>query len=310
MSLPGAPRRLVCGISIGESGDDGIVVSPVDRNLATRVLELAAKIGGEVAFVHVVDWLRDRSEAEADAIAADLREILDGDLQAIASEAAALGVSFVQEFRAGKPWRQLLRFAAEWEADVIAVSPHREKLSMPGRVFHGSTATRVLKHSLVPVWVVPPSFQEVRRILALVDQGPVSARVVETARALAEIYGAERYALSCLDYPDDMVLARLPRAHEAIQLYHGDLRDHAHAALKRLTKKGEGEDWKLLLGEDWVVRLAPKVVADKGIDLVVLGGVSKPRLAGALLGTTAQRLLERVAVSAWVVRPDGSPPGH
>ena len=63
-----------------------------------------------------------------------------------------------------------------------------------------------------------------------------------------------------------------------------------------------GTEGKLTLGADWVVRQAPTLIADRDIDLVVLAGNSKPRLAGALLGTTAERLLERVEASVWVVR--------
>jgi nucleotide-binding universal stress UspA family protein len=297
----------VCGISISASGDDGISVSPVDLDLASRALELAAKVDGEIAFVHVVDWLMDGSAADSVGIVTNVREALNVDLRGLTQQAEALGVRVEQVFNEGKPWRELLRFAREWEADVIAVSPHREMLSVPGRIFHGSTTTRVLKHSPIPVWVVTPGFQGVARILALVDQGPASAKVIEATRALAEIYGAERYALSCLAYPDDMALHRLPSALEAIHRYHREVRDDAHAALTQLVGEDERGKWELLLGDDWVVRLAPKVIADKAIDLVVLGGISKPRLAGALLGTTAQRLLERVAVSTWVVRPDGRP---
>ena len=59
------------------------------------------------------------------------------------------------------------------------------------------------------------------------------------------------------------------------------------------------------LSDDWVVRVAPKYVERHGIDLVVLGGLSYPRLKGVLLGTTAERILERTPVATWLIRPDG-----
>ena len=131
----------------------------------------------------------------------------------------------------------------------------------------------------------------------------------EATRTLAKLYGAELYALCCLEYPTDISLHRLPRAQEAIAKYHREVRAQARGELETLT--AGDEDWKLLLGEDWVARLAPRVIEDKKIDLVVMGGVSKPRLAGALLGTTAQRLLDKVSVSTWMVRPERQgPPAH
>jgi nucleotide-binding universal stress UspA family protein len=115
---------------------------------------------------------------------------------------------------------------------------------------------------------------------------------------LAGIYDAERHALCCLDYPGDIELNRLPRAFEEIKRYHREVRDEAFRDLELLTA-GDAS-WKLTLGEDWVVRQAPKLVVDQNIDLVVLARNSKPRLAGVLLGTTAQRLLERVETSVWI----------
>jgi universal stress protein E len=209
----------------------------------------------------------------------------------------------------GKPSRELLKVADEEDADVIVVSPRRHAESLGSRIFHGRTATRILKESTCPVWVVEPKCGPPARILALLDRSLVSPMVVDATRSLAKLYDAELFALCCLEYPSDISLHRLPRAQDAISKYHHQIRAQARRDLTLLTQ-GE-ESWKLLLGEDWVARLAPRLVEDKKIDLVVLGGVSRPRLAGALLGTTAQRLLDHVSVSTWVVRPERQgPPAH
>lgn len=280
---------------------------PADEHTARQVLQLAAKVGAAVRFVHVVDWIDERLRDSEDALVEIVHNELDDPLLALDREAERQGVTSSHELREGSPWRELLRAARDWSADVVAISPRRDETSLVDRVLHGSTAIRVLKEARCPVWVVDPSLQAVRRVLALVDGTPVSARVVETARALGRVYQAELVALRCLDYPDDIVLHRLPRARQEIERYHRKVRESARAELQRLTA---GEDkWHLLLGEDWVARQAPRVVQDRQIDLVVLGAVSKPRLAGALIGTTAQRLLEHVGVSAWVVHPAGDDPG-
>ena len=183
------------------------------------------------------------------------------------------------------------------------MSPRREALSMGQRILHGSTTNRVLRGAAQPVWVVESRLAKVAKVMALVDRTEVSSRVVATAAALAEAYGAERYVLSCLEYPDDVVLHRLPNAHKAILHYHQDVKAHAMAELEKLT--GGDTAWKLILNDEWVVRRAPKIIDKEKIDLVVLGSASHSRLRGALLGTTAERLLERCYVSAWVVRPEG-----
>ena len=280
---------------------------PADLHVSRQAMALAAKVGGEVRFVHVVDWLDERLRDSEDELVAIVHNELGDPLLELDREAEAHGIPSSHELREGSPWRELLRAAGDWSADVVAISPRRDGTSRVDRVLHGSTATRVLKKAHCPVWIVDPAQGEVKRVLALVDGSPVSGRVVETARALARIHGAERVALRCLDYPDDIVLQRLQRARQEIERYHRKVRDAARAELQRLT--ADDEKWTLLLGEDWVVRQAPRLVRDQQIDLVVLGAVSRPRLAGALIGTTAQRLLEHVGVSAWVVHPEGDDPG-
>lgn len=294
------PRRILCGIATASREDDGVEICAADRHTARHAMDLAARVGAEIRFLHAVDWIDRRAAgSERDIVEIVGHELVE-DFAALRKETGARAISMGHELCSGKPHAELLRAAREWSADVIAISPRRESLPGLGRVLHGSTCTRVLKDASCPVWVVDPRAREVKRILALVDRSPASPAVVEAAGMLADVYQAERHALCCLDYPDDIALQRLPRAREQIERYHRKTRDEAFDDLEKLT--GGDPSWRLTLGEDWVVRQAPALIADRDIDLVVLAGNSKPRLAGALLGTTAQHLLERAQTSVWLVR--------
>ena len=294
------PRRILCGIATESAEDDSLVICAADRHTARQAMELAARVGAEIRFMHVVDWIDARAaESERDIIEIVGNELVEGWAE-LRRETATRAVSMSHELCRGKPPDELMRTAREWQADVIAISPRRETVSGLGRVLHGSTAARVLKGATCPVWVVDSRAGEVEKVLALIDRSPASPGVVEAASMLADVYGAERHALCCLDYPGDIALHRLPRAREEIERYHREVRDEAFRDLEKLTA-GDAS-WKLTLGADWVVRQAPTLIADRDIDLVVLAGNSKPRMAGALLGTTSQRLLERVEISVWVVR--------
>ncbi len=319
MKAEALPRQIVCGLACQVSEADGrIRLAETDRHTTRQAIDLAsrANLGSSsghsqtsVVFVHVVDWLTERAAQDGPDIVEAVRSELAPDLDEISAHAAEREVSIRHEMKLGRPWRELLKVADSENADVIVISPRRQRQSLGSRIFRGQTATRILKESTCPVWVVEPECGPPRRILSLLDLSPVSEMVVTAARALGGLYGAELYGLCCLDYPSDISLHRLPKAREAMQAYHREVRTDALAKLEQLTA-GETK-WKLLLGEDWVGRLAPRVIDEKKIDLVVMGGVSKPRLAGALLGTTAQRLLDHVAVSTWVVRPERQgPPPH
>ena len=319
MSADALPRRIVCGLACRVSASDGrISLAETDRHTTRQAIDLASRANARagaagprasVVFVHVVDWLTERAAQDGPDIVDAVRRELAPDLDEISANAAEHGVEIRHEMKLGRPWRELLKAADSERADVIVVSPRRQRESLGSRIFRGQTATRILKESTCPVWVVEPECGPPKRILALLDLGPVSSMIVTAARSLGELYDADLYGLCCLDYPSDISLHRLPQARDAIRSYHREVRTDALARLERLTA-GQ-EKWKLLLGEDWVARLAPRVIEEKKIDLVVMGGVSKPRLAGALLGTTAQRLLDHVSVSTWVVRPERKgPPPH
>jgi nucleotide-binding universal stress UspA family protein len=299
------PRRVLCAIaSTSEAESMGLTIAAADRHAAQMALDFAAKVGAAVRFVHVVDFLDARGHASVPLVQQLVRDELTPELAALEAKAGEMGVEASHVFTRGKAWYKLLREAHRWSADLVVLSPRRDKLSFGDRVLHGSTASRVLRKAQCPVWIVDPrSRGETLRVLALVGRTVVSEQVVSAANMLADGLGAERYALHCLDYPNDIALVRMPDARQAIRAYHDEILGEAREDLRRLTG-GKEAGWNLLFENDWVVRKAPSVVEEHEIDVVVLGSLSNRSLAGVLLGTTAGKLLERCQVSAYIVRPD------
>jgi nucleotide-binding universal stress UspA family protein len=291
-----APRRVLCAIaSTSEPESTGLTIAAADRHAARMTVDFAAKVGAAVRFVHVVDFLDARGHSSVPLVQQLVRDELTPELTALEAKAGEMGVKADHVFTRGKAWYKLLREAHRWSADLLVLSPRRDKLSF---------GDRVLRKAQCPVWIVDPrSRGETLRVLALVGRTVVSERVVAAASMLADALGAERYALHCLDYPNDIALVRMPDARQAIREYHDEILGEAREDLRRLTG-GKEAGWELLFENDWVVRKAPSVVEEYEIDVVVLGSLSNRSLAGVLLGTTAGKLLERCQVSAYVVRPD------
>jgi nucleotide-binding universal stress UspA family protein len=297
------PQRILVGISCTPDAASGIAIAAADVASVAQAMWLAEKTGAELRLFHVIDFI-DRELAVGSEVVRVIRDGLDASMAKLCHDAEARGVQASYGFGSGKAWYELLREAHAWSAELLVISPRRETLSFGQRIVHGSSARRVMRKAACPVWVVDPARPVgVRRILALVDGSEISRAVMRSAAALADASGAERVVLRCLDYPEDIALRRQVDAQRALRRHHDDVRQRALAQLEQLAAEAGG-GWTVEQSDDWVVRVAPQLIARHDIDLAVLGCVSAVGLAGVLLGSTAEQLLERAAVSAWIVRPE------
>lgn len=300
----GLPQRIVIGVSCGaDSTPPDLHIAAPDLNTFQHALWLAEQSGAAVHLVHVVDFV----DAKVTSYLPELEELVTRAFVAamgpLEREAEARGVTCTHRLVHGNPWYELLREAHRWEADLIMVSPRRD-LGFSTRLLHGSTTNRLVRKAACPVWVVDPSDDKpgVRRVLALLDGSDTHKEVAATALQFTK-RGATGIALHCMDYPEDIVLRRLPDAQRAIRNYHQSTRDRMRGIMTGVV--GDRDDWTIRLEDDWIGRVAPRIAEEEGIDLIVMACVSYPALKGVLLGSTAERVLQRCHVSMLVVRPEG-----
>lgn len=195
------PQRIVVGVSAEPEADE-LTLSACDRHTFEHVAWLAERVDAEIHLVHVIDFIDERLGEERDKVDGPVKRALRDALEALANTTAAK-TEIV--FRRGKPWRQLIADAQEWGADLVAVSPRRESLGLTDRIFHGSTAARVLRRSPTSVWVVDrEAHTPIKNVLALVDGSAVSKRVLDTSGGPRQ--GARGQALR-------PPVSRLPRGH-------------------------------------------------------------------------------------------------
>lgn len=302
MTTPILPCRLLVGISC-EAQSRGIGIARADRHAFLQAAWIAQRTGGAVRAFHVTDFFDERIVDGGEAVAQRVHDSLDGQLEALCAAATANRVQTSHGFARGKPWLEMLREAHRWEADLIVISPRRTAISVGSRIVHGSTARRLIRKANEPVLVVVPGpGVGISNVLACVDGSPVSTEVMAVARGMAELAAARRVVLRCLDYPDDIALRRLPHADETVRAYHARVRETARAGLSALAE-AHGPGWEVELSDGYVADVVPHRVERDDVDLVVLASGSHGALAGALLGTTAERILDAAPVSTLVVRP-------
>ena len=179
-----------------------LVLCPVDFSDANRAsiryaVAIAEHFGARVVFMTVEDPLLTEAIDLGTGVVwdpAETRKELMRFVGKVVTTAPGAGAHFAFEIAVGKPAEEILRMAADVEADLIVMGTHG--LTGMRKLFFGSTTERVLRETTVPVLATPPVDPGplhlsdvrtiVRRILAPVDLSSHAVHQVHIARALAE----------------------------------------------------------------------------------------------------------------------------
>jgi nucleotide-binding universal stress UspA family protein len=128
--------------------------SPQSDIVATKGVELANRLNAEVAILSVVDVQFVASEVNI--LSQETTQVLKNEFyrehQLLKDKFSRTNKieAFVEE---GTPYEEILRVAEEWEADIIVLGTMgRTGLS---HFVIGSVAEKVIRHSTIPVFIVP-----------------------------------------------------------------------------------------------------------------------------------------------------------
>jgi universal stress protein E len=198
------------------------------------------------------------------------------------------------------------REVASERIDLVVTEPVR------GRA-HGFTQEdwRMLALCPAPVLVVKSDGGEpYRHLVAAVDPlhehakpAELDAEILRLAKALRQTTQAELRVVHCFTPVAELVrdaVERLP-LEDAERALEGARRETLHSLVTAANIPTESAD--IVAGKP---AAALEKLIDRGTaDLVILGGLSRGRLKDFLIGSTAQRLLERSRADVLVVKPPG-----
>jgi nucleotide-binding universal stress UspA family protein len=214
----------------------------------------------------------------------------------------------------GVPFLEIIREVLRNEHDLVMTTAEgwgvlREKL-------FGSTTMHLMRKCPCPVWVVKPSPPErYTRILAAVDPNPLdeerhafNIKIMDLATSLARREQGELVIVHTWTF---LVEGTLRSAHfmqsSEVDKWVRDARDqHKHwlAGLLRPYALGDLKHQVYMLKGE-AGRLIPELAAEKDVELIVMGTVSRTGVAGLLIGNTAEKILRLVDCSVLTVKPDG-----
>lgn len=245
----------------------------------------------------------------ADRLHEERRQRLEQAVAPLARE----GLKATSKVLWGSPFLAIVReVLAEGHDLVLRTAEGRTRFGGPS---FGATAMHLFRKCPVPVWALRPHFpaRATRRVVAAVDPDPGDAtrtrlaeRVLSLALDVAREGGGELHVVRAWSLPGESVLRttlgragveRYAEAHEreVSRVLHeflggfGTALDRARVHLLR----GAAHD------------VLPDFLADRGADLLVIGSVARTGVPGLLIGSTAERVLQRIDCSVIALKPDG-----
>ncbi|MDG5761223.1 universal stress protein [Natronococcus sp. A-GB1] len=261
--------------------------SDIATTAADRGLEIADRLEATVHVVSVVD----RADADDESAHERHREYVER----VERDCHDRGLTVETSVRSGRPSRELLAYADEYDVELIVMGTHgRTGLA---RWLMGSVAIAVVREARCPVLTVnanvadPP--RKIDDVLIATDGRPGVEAAVDRGLELAAAYGSRVHALSVVN----------------------DVHSHTSIVLEALEEVGERSTSAIadrasergLETERAIERGVPnrEIVAyadERDVDLVVVGTESRSGLDRVVAGSVSQRVIGTASVPVLSVR--------
>ena len=292
-----------------------ILSPPEDRSGRALTLgaAIADRLGADVDVLRVLEEGQNTNSLDAKTHdGASLRDVLleaeTESLEAAVTPLRKTTRNVQVEVEWGVPWESVISRVKDRDIDLV-VKP-AGGLSRSGSVFFGSTAMHLFRRCPCPVWVVGESARLPERLVAAIDptdephRRRLAERVLHWADEIADWSDASIDVATAWSTPDLGLAEERLDAEERVQF-----RDDAFASAKSdlddvLVARREPVDAsRVHLVEGAACDVLPTVAEQAEADLIVMGTLSRPTLAGDLLGATAETVVRQVRCSVLTVPP-------
>lgn len=180
-----------------------------------------------------------------------------------------------------------------------------------------STTKHLLRKCPCPVWVMRPSRARRQRILAAIDPLPDAAPaslnnlILDLATAQADQSGGELRIAHAWTLYGEHEMRSSPHlnvsAQELDELLEATKSEHRRHLDRVLASQGiaSGGVTHVHLAKGQPGEVIPDLVAKHRSTLLVIGTVGRTKVPGLIMGTSAERILDRVRCSVLAVKPEG-----
>jgi universal stress protein E len=299
-----------------------VIIDPTskEQHALKRAVWLARKMNAslELFICDYDQYLAGERFFEAKALAKARASLLAGHIQRLkklASEAVPTGVPVAVDAVWDKPLHEgIVRKALHSKADLVVKDTHYHAAIR--RALFSNTDWNLIRDCPVPLLLVKPhEIGATLSIIAAVDPvhdrdkpAELDHRILDYAQGLATSFDASLHVLHAFDaapaYAVSADSMAFPISMPMNELIEG-LKQRHDEAVVQLMKNYAIPDTNIHVLEGDVCELLVTLAEKVRADVVVMGAVSRGALKRLVLGSTAERLLDRVPCDVLIVKPNG-----
>lgn len=219
------------------------------------------------------------------------------------------GIRTQVEAQWGKPLdRMVLQRVGETRPDLVLKSTRKHNLLR--RLLLGNSDWQLIRHCPQPLWLVHHDAWRGQRLCAALDPlhasdkpAALDHRLIAAARQLEASLGLRAdYLHTHAALPRSLLFdAEMLAGYERFVLQHEERHRQAFDDLLAAYPEIAAERRHLLAG--YAEQAIPDFVRANDIDLLLMGAVARGHLDNALIGQTAERVLEEVECDLLVLKP-------
>lgn len=278
-----------------------------------RAQWLAARTGAELHLLQLVfsSALDNNLFVDAPRLQAARQRFIDEQqawLEGLAAPLREAGLSVTCHSRWSRQRQaEIIACATQLQVDLVLKSSHRHGLLK--RLLLSNSDWELLRHCPLPLWLVHHGEWQGRRLCAALDPlhsadkpAALDHRLIEVASSLSAQLGLDAHYLhSFAPLPRSLVFD-LEMVTDYQQYSANCARRHREAFEQLLAAHAIDLQRSHLL-EGFAEQSIPAFVREQAIDLLVMGAVSRSQLDSAIIGNTAERVLEDVECDLLVLKP-------
>ncbi|WP_373185965.1 universal stress protein [Halopseudomonas sp.] len=205
--------------------------------------------------------------------------------------------------------RHILRAVEEHKPDLVLKTTHHHNPIK--RLLLTNTDWQLIRHCEVPLWLVKRADEPLADICASVDPlheadkpAALDLKLIAAARSLSESVNSHMHLVHCYN-PLPRTLAFDASIVVDYDTYASDVRKRHEEAFEELASSNDVAEPSRHLLSGYPEEAIPEFVEKRGINLLIMGAVSRSRLDTALIGHTAERLLDDCPCDVMIIKPTG-----